>query len=268
MTRWALLLEYDGTNYVGWQRQASGPSIQELLEQAATHLNHGASVASIVAGRTDSGVHAEGQVAHIDLPDGYRAEKVRDALSFHLKPHPVVVLAAAAVPSGWNARFAAIRRSYRYRILNRRTRPALLAGRVWHVAAPLDAGAMRQATALLLGQHDFTSFRAASCQAKSPIRTLDRLTVERHGDIIEIWVEARSFLHHQVRNIVGTLRLVGDGHWPVERVSEALVARHRSSAGPTAPADGLTMIAVGYPIDPFAVPAPNQGLIDTPAIRD
>jgi tRNA pseudouridine38-40 synthase len=260
MTRWALLLEYDGTGYVGWQRQAVGRSIQELLEQAATHLNRGQPVVSIVAGRTDAGVHAEGQVAHIDLPDGYRAEKVRDALNFHLKPHPIVVLAAAAVSSGWNARFQANRRAYRYRILNRRSRPGLLAGRVWHVAAPLDAGAMQQATQALLGYHDFTSFRAASCQAKSPIRTLDRLDVTRTGDLIEVTVEARSFLHHQVRNIVGTLRLVGDGHWPVARVATALEARSRSSAGPTAPAEGLTMVKVGYPIDPFA-PA-DQGLID------
>jgi len=255
MTRWALLLEYDGTGYVGWQRQALGVSIQDLLESAAAPLNQGELVASIVAGRTDAGVHAEGQVAHIDLPDGFRPEKVRDALNFHLKPHPVVVLAAAPVPAGWSARFDANRRTYRYRILNRRSRPALLAGRVWHVAPPLDAAAMHDAARFLLGRHDFSSFRAASCQAKSPIRTLDRLDVERCGDIIEIMVEARSFLHHQARNMVGTLRLVGDGHWPPERVTAALEATNRSSAGPTAPPDGLTLVKVGYPFDPFTDPS-------------
>lgn len=251
MTRWALLLEYDGTGYVGWQRQASGVSIQEQVEQAAGRLNHGNPVASIIAGRTDAGVHAAGQVAHIDLPDGYRPEKVRDALNYHLKPHPIVVLAAAPVPSDWSARFGANRRIYRYRILNRRSRPALLAGQVWHVAPPLDATAMRRAGHSLLGRHDFTSFRAASCQARSPIRTLDRLDIDRHGDVIEILIEARSFLHHQVRNIVGTLRLVGGGHWLPERVAAALKARDRASAGPTAPPDGLTMVAVGYAVDPF-----------------
>lgn len=255
MTLWALLLEYDGTGYVGWQRQAYGLSVQQLLEQAAARLNRGQPVVSIVAGRTDAGVHAKGQVAQIELADGYRPEKVRDALNFHLKPHPVVVLTATAVPSGWNARFDANRRSYHYRILNRRSRPALLAGRVWHVAAPLDACAMQLAASRLVGRHDFSSFRAASCQAKSPLRTLDRLDVERHGDTIEILAEARSFLHHQVRNLVGTLRLVGDGHWPVERVTTALEARNRASAGPTAPPEGLTLVSVGYPEDPFADPS-------------
>lgn len=259
MTRWALLLEYDGTGYVGWQRQASGVSIQQLLEQAAARLNRGGPVASTVAGRTDAGVHAEGQVAHLDLPDGYRLEKVRDALNFHLKPHPIVVLAAAPVPPGWSARFDANRRTYRYRILNRRSRPALLNNRVWHVAAPLDAAPMHLAAQRLLGRHDFTSFRAASCQAKSPLRTLDRLDVGRRGDTIEILAEARSFLHHQVRNMVGSLRLVGDGHWPAEQVTVALQARNRASAGPTAPADGLTLLKVGYADDPFADP----GLLST-----
>ena len=168
MTRWALLLEYDGTPFVGWQRQINGLSVQEVLEQAASQLNRGQPVASIVAGRTDAGVHAEGQVAHIDLPDGYGAKAIRDALNYHMKPHPVVVLSAAAVPDDWSARFSANRRAYRFRILNRRSRPALMAGRVWHVAGPLDATAMHEAAQRLVGRHDFTSFRAASCQAKSP----------------------------------------------------------------------------------------------------
>jgi tRNA pseudouridine38-40 synthase len=258
MTRWALRLEYDGTPFVGWQRQVNGPSIQEVLEQAAAHLNAGQPVASIVAGRTDAGVHAEGQVAHIDLPDGRSAKAIRDALNFHMKPHPVVVLDAVAVPQDWNARFSANRRAYRFRILNRRSRPALMADRVWHVPVPLDAAAMHKAAQRLLGRHDFTSFRAASCQAKSPIRTLDRLDVTRHGEIIEIVTQARSFLHHQVRNFAGTLKLVGEGNWPVERVTAALEARNRAAAGPTAPPEGLTLVSVGYPDDPFGA---DQGLI-------
>ncbi|MGE0223510.1 MAG: tRNA pseudouridine(38-40) synthase TruA [Acetobacteraceae bacterium] len=252
MTLWALRLEYDGGPFVGWQRQASGLSIQTVLETAAARLNRGDPVTSIVAGRTDSGVHAEGQVAQITLPDGYSAERVRDALNFHMKPHPVAVLRAAAAPEGWNARFSASCRRYRYRILNRRARPALGLGRVWHVTHALDAAVMHQAAQRLLGQHDFTSFRASSCQANSPLRTLDRLDVTRNGDVIEIKAEARSFLHHQVRNMVGTLRLVGDATWPVERVSAALAARDRAAAGPTAPAEGLCLVAVGYPEDPFA----------------
>jgi tRNA pseudouridine38-40 synthase len=251
MTRWALLLEYDGTPFVGWQRQINGLSVQEVLEQAAAHLNHGQPVASIVAGRTDAGVHAEGQTAHIDLPDTHSAKAVRDALNYHMKPHPVAVLNAVSVPGDWSARFSAIRRIYRFRILNRRSRPALLAGKVWHVPHPLDDAAMHEAAQSLLGRHDFTSFRAASCQAKSPIRTLDRLDVSRHGDIVEITTEARSFLHHQVRNFVGTLKLVGERRWPAERVTAALEARNRAAAGPTAPPDGLTLTGVGYPDDPF-----------------
>jgi len=246
MTRWALLLEYDGLPFVGWQRQGSGPSVQQVLETAASKLSHGAPVPSIIAGRTDAGVHASGQVAQLDLPDAIPGPKVRDALNYHMKPHPVVVLDVAPAPDGWNARFSAIGRSYRYRILNRRARPALLASRVWHVPAALDTEAMRRAAQSLLGRHDFTSFRAAACQANSPLRTLDRLEVRRDGEMIEIMAEARSFLHHQVRNMVGTLKLVGDGSWPVERVAAALAARDRSAAGPTAPPDGLCLTAVRY----------------------
>jgi len=251
VTRWALLIEYDGTPFVGWQRQINGLSIQAVLEQAASHLNRGQAVASIVAGRTDAGVHAEGQVAHIDLPDGHRSTSVRDALNFHMKPHPVVVLTAVEVPADWNARFSANQRAYRYRILNRRSRPALLAERVWHVPVPLNAAAMHAAAQRLIGRHDFSSFRAACCQAQSPVRTLDRLDVTRDGDIIEIVTEARSFLHHQVRNFAGTLKLAGEGSWSTARVAAALEARDRAAAGPTAPPDGLTLIAVGYPDSPF-----------------
>jgi tRNA pseudouridine38-40 synthase len=237
---------------VGWQRQATGLSVQEVLETAASRLVRGERVASVVAGRTDAGVHAEGQVAQLDLPDVLSPQKIRDALNFHMKPHPVVVLQAAPAPAGWNARFSAIGRNYRYRILNRRVRPALLVGRVWHVVGELDAAAMHQAAQSLLGRHDFTSFRAAACQAKSPLRTLDRLDVRRDGTLIEITAEARSFLHHQVRNMVGTLKLVGEGSWPMERVAAALAAQNRSAAGPTAPPDGLCLTGVRYPIDPFS----------------
>ena len=251
MPRFALLLEYDGSEFIGWQIQANGLSLQAVLEAAAAKLAGGAHVASIVAGRTDAGVHAEGQVAHIDLPTGYPVDRLRDALNFHMKPHRLVVLRAAAVPDDWSARFSAIGRAYRYRILDRRPRPALLEGRVWHVERRLDEAAMAAAAAGLLGRHDFSSFRASSCQAKSPLRTLDRLDVTRLGDIVEIIAEARSFLHHQVRNMVGTLKLVGDDSWPVERVAAALAARNRAAAGPTAPPQGLTLTGVRYLDDPF-----------------
>jgi tRNA pseudouridine38-40 synthase len=257
MPRFALLLEYDGAGFVGWQTQAAGLSVQSVLEAAAAKLAQGERVASVAAGRTDAGVHAAGQVAHLDLPETAAALRlapgtIRDALNFHLKPHAVAVLAAAPVAADWSARFSATGRAYRFRILNRRARPALLAGQVWHVQRTLDAARMADAARLLLGRHDFTSFRAAACQANSPLRTLDRLDVIRDGDIVQIVAEARSFLHHQVRNMVGTLKLVGDGAWPVERVAEALAARDRRAAGPTAPPQGLCLTGVHYPADPFA----------------
>ena len=248
---WALLLEYDGTSFAGWQRQAGVVSVQSVLEDACARLNGGAPVSSFAAGRTDAGVHAAGQVALVALPDRYRAEQVRDALNFHLLPHPVAVLRAAPAAPGWNPRFDAVGRAYAYRILNRRARPALDRHRAWHVERPLDADAMAEAAALLLGRHDFTSFRASACQAKSPLRTLDRLDVARHGDTLFIAAEARSFLHHQVRNMAGTLKLVGEGRWRPAQVRTALQARDRRAAGPTAPPDGLTLVGVRYPQDPF-----------------
>ena len=251
MALWALMLEYDGSPFVGWQRQDNGLSVQEVLEAAAAQLSRGVPVSSVVAGRTDAGVHAEAQVAQLMLPALLSPDRLREALNYHMKPHPVVVLRAAPAREGWHARFSAVGRMYRYRILNRRARPALLVGRVWHVHAPLDAAAMHDAAQLLLGRHDFSSFRAAACQANSPLRTLDRLDVTRDGDIVEIVAEARSFLHHQVRNMVGTLRLVGDGHWPPARVAAALAAMDRSAAGPTAPAEGLYLTGVRYAVDPF-----------------
>jgi tRNA pseudouridine38-40 synthase len=252
VTRWALKLEYDGAGFVGWQRQDSGLSVQEVLETAASRLARGAKVASIVAGRTDSGVHALAQVVHLDLPDQYDAERVREALNYHMKPHRVAVLQAAAVGAEFNARFSAIGRGYRYVILNRRARPALDAGRVWHVPQLLDAAAMDEAARHLLGRHDFSSFRAASCQANSPLRTLDRLEVRREGDFVVTIAEARSFLHHQVRNMVGTLKLVGECRRPPFWVSGVLQARDRGAAGPTAPPEGLFLTNVRYPEDPFA----------------
>jgi tRNA pseudouridine38-40 synthase len=244
---WALLIEYDGAPFVGWQRQRIGISVQGVLENAAAKLNRGEPVPCAAAGRTDAGVHAEGQVVLLNLPVQYTAAKIRDALNYHMQPHKVAVLAVVPAPDSWSPRFSAIRRAYRYQILNRPARPTLTLGKTWHVHRPLDAAAMHEAGQILLGRHDFTSFRATACQAKSPIRTLDRLVVNKSGNTIEISVEARSFLHHQVRNIVGTLKLVGEGLWTTGDVATALAARDRNAAGPTAPAAGLTLTRVTYP---------------------
>ena len=242
----AIVLEYDGSSFAGWQMQESGiPTVQQVLETAAAKLA-GAPVASVVAGRTDAGVHAAGQVAMLPLPAHLEPERIREALNFHLKPHPVVVLHAALAPEGWNPRFSATRRCYDYRILNRRARPALDIGRVWHLPHTLNAEAMAAGAQHLLGRHDFTSFRAAACQAKSPVRTLDRLDVVRDGDVVHVRAEARSFLHHQVRNMVGTLAQVGNGRWHPDAVADALAACNRSAAGPTAPAAGRCLMSVHY----------------------
>lgn len=227
-------------------------SVQAVLEDACARLNGGAPVPTVAAGRTDTGVHAAGQVVRVALPDRYGTGQIRDALNFHMKPYPVVVLQAAPAPPGWNPRFDAVGRRYAFVILNRRARPALALHRAWHVERRLDAAAMAEGAAILVGQHDFTSFRATACQAKSPIRTLDRLEVMRDGDIVTIVAEARSFLHHQIRNIAGTLKLVGEGRWRPAQVQAALDARARSAAGPTAPPDGLTFVAVRYAADPFS----------------
>jgi tRNA pseudouridine38-40 synthase len=245
--RFALEMEYDGSLFVGWQRQRVGVSVQAVLEQAASRLVGGAAVASVAAGRTDAGVHAAAMVVQIDLDRDIAPDKLRDALNYHMQPHAVAVLRAATAATGWNARFSATGRTYRYRILNRDARPALERQLVWHVREALDADAMHRAAQALVGRHDFTSFRAASCQAKSPLRTLDALEVERHGAIVEITARARSFLHHQVRNMVGSLKLVGAGRWEVDRVAEALAACRRDAAGPTAPPQGLCLIGVSYP---------------------
>ena len=245
MTRYRLTIEYDGTPFVGWQRQANGMSVQQALEEAVTAFC-GETVLVQGAGRTDAGVHAAGQVAHVDIARETDAETVVAAVNFHLRPAPVVVLDAAAVGDGFHARFSAVGRCYRYRILNRRPKPALDRDRVWWVPVPLDAAAMHAAAQLLVGKHDFTSFRAAACQAKSPVKTLDRLDVARDGDAIIVEAAAPSFLHHQVRNLVGTLKLVGEGKWTAADVADALAARDRMAGGPTAPAGGLYLVAVRY----------------------
>ncbi len=242
----ALLLEYDGAPFAGWQRQDGQLTIQQVLEEAAAKLT-GAPVESVVAGRTDAGVHAAGQVAMMSFPDRFNPERIREALNFHMKPHPVVVLRAAPAPPGWNPRFSATRRRYEYTILNRRPRPALALGRAWHLPHTLDADAMAEAAHTLVGRHDFTSFRAAACQAKTPWRTLDRLDVVRDSDTLRIVAEARSFLHHQVRNMVGSLVQVGSGRWRPDQLTGVLAALDRAAAGPTAPAEGLCLMAVHYP---------------------
>ena len=251
MTRYALEVEYDGTGFVGWQFQSGGVSVQQVLEEAARRLGPASSQA---AGRTDAGVHAAAQVVGLDLERAIAPERLMAALNFHLRPHRVAIRRAALAPPGWHARLSAIGRAYRYTILNRPAPPALLAGRVWHVERPLDVPAMHRAAQYLVGRHDFTSFRAAACQARSPLRTLDRLDVAREGETVVVAAAARSFLHHQVRNMVGTLALVGQGRWPETRVAEALAARDRAQAGPTAPPEGLVLMAVRYETDPFLPP--------------
>jgi tRNA pseudouridine38-40 synthase len=245
MPRYKLLVEYDGEGFAGWQRQDNGVAVQEVVEEAIRRLS-GASVTVFAAGRTDAGVHARGQVCHFDLERDFPPETVRDALNFHMKPAAVVVRAAEIASLDFHARFSAVERSYLYRILNRRVPPALEKGRVWWVPAPLDAALMEQAAQRLVGRHDFSSFRAAECQAKSPVKTLDELAVRQHGEEIHVSARARSFLHHQVRNMVGTLKLVGEGRWTGADVSAALEARNRAAAGPTAPASGLYLMSVGY----------------------
>jgi tRNA pseudouridine38-40 synthase len=245
MPRYKLTLEYDGGSFCGWQRQSNGRSVQETLEQAVAAFC-GQDARVVGAGRTDAGVHALGQVAHLDLEREVRLDTLRNALNHHLRPAPLVVLEAAAVAPTFHARFSARSRHYRYRIVCRRAPPALERGHAWFVPGRLDAELMQEAALRLLGKHDFSSFRSALCQAKSPIKTLDRLSVAHRGERIEISAQARSFLHHQVRNMVGTLKLVGQHKWPVERVEAVLAARDRAAAGPTAPACGLYLVQVDY----------------------
>lgn len=246
MTLWALEIEYDGTPFMGWQRQKHGLGIQQVIEEAAARLKGGVDATeAVAAGRTDAGVHALAMVVQIDLPD-FTAYRIREAMNFHLKPHPVAVLRCAPAPDGWNARFSALARSYRYVILNRPQPPTLQAGRVWHVKAPLDVGAMHRAAQRLCGHHDFSSFRASACQAKSPLRTLDICNVRREGEHVIMETKARSFLHHQVRNMIGSLKMVGQGHWSEQKLSDVLAAKSRPAAGQTAPPEGLYFTGVDY----------------------
>ena len=245
MPRYRLTLEYDGTPFVGWQVQALGRSVQGRLGEAI-HKFCGETVQIKGAGRTDAGVHALGQVAHFDLAREWPPDTVRAAVNFHLKPDPVVVLACAIVPPEFDARYSAVARHYRYRILSRQAPPALDSDRVWWVPQPLSAEAMHAAAAALVGKHDFTTFRAAGCQAKSPVKTLDRLDVAAAGDEIVIEASARSFLHNQVRSMVGSLKLVGEGKWTAADLAAALAAKDRAACGPVAPARGLYLVRVDY----------------------
>jgi tRNA pseudouridine38-40 synthase len=245
MTRWKLTVEYDGRPYVGWQRQAAGQSVQGEIESAIAKFS-GETPRLHAAGRTDAGVHALGQVAHFDLERTTDAKVVREAINAYLRPQPISIVDAEPVPANFHARLSARYRRYIYKVLNRPARPALDIGRMWHVPYDLDIAAMRAGAAHLIGQHDFTSFRATECQAKSPVKTLDRFDIVQDGELLAFEVGARSFLHHQVRNMVGTLVLVGRGKWKPEQVAEALQARDRSAAGPTAPPDGLYLVGVDY----------------------
>ena len=245
MPRYRLTLEYDGGPFAGWQRQDNGPSVQGALEEAIFKLS-GESVTVTGAGRTDAGVHAFGQVAHFDLAKEFPPDTIRDALNHHLRPAPIAVLDAAVATEDFHARFSATARHYLYRILCRRSPPALERGRVWHIVRELDAEAMHAAAQTLIGQHDFTTFRAAECQAKSPLKTLDRLDVARAGEEIHINASARSFLHHQVRSMAGTLKLVGEGKWKPREVASALAAKDRARCGPVAPPEGLYLVRVDY----------------------
>ncbi|AYN86983.1 MULTISPECIES: tRNA pseudouridine(38-40) synthase TruA [Commensalibacter] len=252
--RWAVKIEYDGTGLVGWQRQDNGLSVQQILEEAACKLCNGQfKIASITAGRTDAGVHALGQVAHLDFPAHIplTAKKIRDGLNYYMKPHAVTILQSGLVDAEWNARFSAIKRKYIYVILNRQSRPALDINHVWHVRKKLNVDAMNEAAQTLLGSHDFTSFRATACQAKSPIRILDKFNVYQIDDKIYFETQARSFLHHQVRNMVGTLKMIGDGYWPIKQAYAILQGRDRKLAGIKAPATGLFLKEITYPDDPF-----------------
>jgi len=245
MPRYRLMIEYDGTPFVGWQMQAGALSVQGLIADAIAAFS-GERVGLHGAGRTDAGVHALAQVAHFDLAKEWGTDTVRDALNAHLRPHPIAVLTAERTSEDFDARFSATRRHYRYRIVNRRADLALDRSRAWRVARPLDATAMHAAAQCLVGRHDFTTFRAAECQAKSPVKTLDRLAVERLDEEVRVHASARSFLHHQVRSMVGSLVLVGDGKWSAEDLNAALAARDRSMCAPLAPPEGLYLAAVDY----------------------
>jgi tRNA pseudouridine38-40 synthase len=245
MPRYKLTIEYDGRPFVGWQIQDNGPSVQGVLA-AAVEAFSGEHASVHGAGRTDAGVHALGQVGHVDLAKDWDEETVRDALNAHLRPHPVAIITAERVADTFDARFSALKRHYRYRIVNRRADLAVERGLAWRIAKPLDSAVMQRAAQRLVGRHDFTTFRSAECQAKSPLKTLDRLDVDRDADDIRILASARSFLHSQVRSMVGALALAGEGKWTADDVSIALEKRDRAACAPVAPPDGLYLTRVDY----------------------
>lgn len=245
MTRFRLLIEYDGRPFMGWQRQAHGPSVQQTVEEAARSIT-GEPCTVHAAGRTDAGVHALGMAAHLDVDRAIAPFRLMEALNARMKPHPVAIVDCAEAEPDWHARFSCVGRRYLYRIANRRAPLTLAKGQAWRIARPLDANAMHRAAQHLVGRHDFTTFRSVACQAESPIKTLDRLEVRRVNDMIEIEAAARSFLHHQVRSMVGCLALVGQGQWRAEQLREALELRDRAALGLNAPPDGLFFVAAIY----------------------
>jgi tRNA pseudouridine38-40 synthase len=246
VTRWRLTVEYDGGPFMGWQRQDHGPSVQQALEEALARMT-GERAAFTAAGRTDAGVHALAMPVHVDIARALTPHRLREGLNALVRPQPVAVLDARPVADDWHARFSCTGRRYLYRILNRRAPAALDPGRVWHIAVPLDVKAMREAAAMLVGRHDFTTFRSAHCQSDSPVKTLDRLDAEREGQEIRIEAAARSFLHHQVRSMVGCLALVGRGQWTPADMRKALEARDRAALGFNAPPTGLYFVEAIYP---------------------
>jgi tRNA pseudouridine38-40 synthase len=253
MTRFRLTVEYDGGPFMGWQRQDHGPSVQQAIEQAVAGIT-GERVTLHAAGRTDAGVHALAMAAHVDIERPITPFRLADGLNAKLRPLPVAILKAEEVAADWHARFSCIGRRYVYRIINRRAPLALDAGKAWRVPVVLHADEMHRAAQILVGRHDFTTFRSVQCQAQSPVKTLDLLTVRRMGSLIEIEAAARSFLHHQVRSMVGCLQLVGRGKWSVPDLKKALEARDRAALGLNAPPEGLYFAAATYPDD---VPSPN-----------
>lgn len=246
MTRFALTLEFDGGPFMGLQRQAHGPSVQQCVEEAILAVT-GQTATMHAAGRTDAGVHALAMRVHVDIAKPFTPFRLMEAINARLRPAPIAVLACEEVPEDWHARFSCIGRAYVYRIVNRRAPLTLERGKAWQVTKPLDAEAMHRAAQALVGQHDFTTFRSVHCQAQSPLKTLDRLDVRRDGDLLLVETEARSFLHHQVRSMVGCLALVGMGRWEEARVAEVLAARDRQALGLNAPPDGLYFVRAVYP---------------------
>ncbi|HVJ03645.1 MAG TPA: tRNA pseudouridine(38-40) synthase TruA [Sphingomonas sp.] len=246
MTRFALTVEYDGRPFVGWQRQDHGPSVQQAIEEAAFAVT-GETVVVHAAGRTDAGVHATGMRAHLEIKKDIAAFRLMEALNSRLRPNPVAILDCVAVPDDWHARFSCIGRHYEYRIVNRRAPLTWEKGLAWRVAVPLDEAAMQAGADLLVGRHDFTTFRSVHCQSESPVKSLDRLNVVRVGERVLVRASARSFLHHQVRSMVGCLALVGQGRWSPADIGEALAARDRARLGLNAPSDGLFFLRADYP---------------------